>query len=673
MSEQRKLTTIMAVDVAGYSRAAEADESAAADTVRRVRSVIDEIVAPLGGRIFNTAGDGFMVELPTASAGVEAATQLLAARDAPQVRIGLHLGEVIVSDNGDLLGHGVNVAARLQQMAEPGSALVSQAVQTQIRDGRIKLAPLGKVQLDKMHDRIDVFALSTVGGAKSFRRVFWRRTRRALIALLVVGVLGVGGYAAWRMYGPQQAAETPRLAVLRFETIGETEPHFAETLADELITQASRVQGLAVVARASSFALEGADASPQGAARELHATMVLTGSVRRVDDRVRVVALLAEAPGGRQIWSEQFERPLSEIYILQNQIAARVAQSVGLRALPPPRRVDPDAYDFYVRGREVTSTEPEAAISLFEEAVRRDPQFAGAWARLGTARGRVARQRWLMSPPGTAIEASWYVDAFAALDRAIELDPGAPFPYETRSSLLATLGRWHEALEAADQAAERGGGNATIYSFLGYTQRGESATRSAIVRDPLNADRWLNLGQYCKFAGDLACAIDAFEHEFRINPNQAPFYLALALHRAGRNAEALALTRTGETYWVEVFDTPDSAPLTLDLIRAILGEGEVPPSDQLLATLDHGGYPDNLIDVFIETNRAADAARILPRWTAGSRPSLPLLFDFPLAPMRARPEFWDLMEREGILDVWREVGPPDFCAREPVCEPYLGR
>src|SRR5262245_11563639 len=150
MSEQRKLTTIMAVDVAGYSRAAETDESGAADAVRRLRDVISTIVAPLGGRIFNTAGDGFMMELPTASAGVDAAIQLLAAPGAPQVRIGLHLGEVIVSENGDLLGHGVNVAARLQQMAEPGSALVSHAVQAQIHSARVKLAPLGKVQLDKM-------------------------------------------------------------------------------------------------------------------------------------------------------------------------------------------------------------------------------------------------------------------------------------------------------------------------------------------------------------------------------------------------------------------------------------------------------------------------------------------------------------------------------------------
>lgn len=305
MSEKRKLTTIMAVDVAGYSRAAEADESAAAETVRQVRGAIDAIVAPLGGRIFNTAGDGFMIELPTASAGIEAASQLLAAPDAIQVRIGLHLGEVIVAEAGDLLGHGVNVAARLQQMAEPGSAIVSQAVQAQIHSGRVTLTPLGKVQLDKMHDRIDVFALSP-NAKRSFGRVAWRRGRRAVLALLAVALLGVGGYTAWRTFAPQETVKASRLAVLRFQSAEDADAPFAEAMADEVISFVGRAPGIDVVARASSFALTGDRATPQEAARELGATFVLTGAVRRSADRISVAAQLSEAPSGRVVWSRDF-------------------------------------------------------------------------------------------------------------------------------------------------------------------------------------------------------------------------------------------------------------------------------------------------------------------------------------------------------------------------------
>jgi adenylate cyclase len=674
MSEQRKLATIMAVDVAGYSRAAEADESAAADAVRHLRTAIETTIAPLGGRIFNSAGDGFMIELPTASAGVEAATQLLAAPDAPKVRIGLHLGEVIVSESGDLLGHGVNVAARLQQMAEPGSAVVSQAVQAQIHSSRVKLAPLGKVQLDKMHDRIDVFALSP-DKKRSFRRVFWRRTRRALIALLMIGVLGVGGYAAWRTFGSQQTSEAPRLAVLRFETLGETEPYFTETLADELIAYASRMEGLDVIGRTSSFSLEGARATPQVAASELDATLVLTGSVRRTGDRVRVTAQLAEAPSGRQMWTEEFERPVSEVYLLQHEIAARVAVAAGLRAnAPQARRVDPRAYELYVRGREANLGDPQAAVALYEQAVALDPEFATAWARLADARRSVVYRRWVRTP-NTPVDPSWISSALSAADRAIALDPGASLPYEVRSRSFALLGRWADALEASERAAERGGGAADVYLTLGYNRRAATLARRVIERDPLDARGWGRLGTACQNAQDLACNVEANERYYRLAPDEAPYFLVIALNRAGRSAEALELTRRQAQAWREFLDRPDVRPLDMPLLRAMLGEGEPPPSANLLASLEGGADKLQVIQILVELNRGEDAAQVLPRWMSADRPGLQYLYDYQLAPMRARPEFWDLMEREGSAQLWRESGEwPDFCERErAVCEAHLRR
>jgi adenylate cyclase len=671
--QQRKLTTIMSVDVAGYSHSAEKDEAKALETVSALKRIIDAVVVPLGGRVFNTAGDGVMIELPTASAGVDAAAQLLAAPGAPSIRIGLHLGEVTVTETGDLLGHGVNVAARLQAMAEPGSAIVSQAVQAQIHSDRIKLRPLGRVQLDKMHERLDVYALSGAGGAKSFRRVMWRRTRRALAALLVIGILGAGGYAAWRTFGPQQTAEAPRLAVLRFETIGETEPFFAETLADELISEASRMEGLDVIARASSFTLEGARATPQNAASELNATLVLTGSVRRNANRVRVTAQLAEAPGGRQLWTDEFDRPLGEIYLLQSEIAVRVALAAGLRAnAPPGRRVNPEAYELYVRGREAGLSDAQTAVSLLEQAVARDAGFSAAWAHLADARNQVAYLRWVQAPPGVALDPSWLEPALAAADRAIALDPGAPLPYQIKANAFGHLGRWADSLEASERAAERDGGSSSVYATLGYVRRATAIARRGVERDPLDSDWWYSLGLYCRLGRDLPCAVEAFDRLGRLIPDLAPYYLALALHRAGRSAEALELTRQQPQAWLEFFG-PHTAPVDMQLMRAMLGEGEAPSSAYLLATLQTGGFVDNLIDVYTELNRGEDAAQMLPHWTPASRPSLLSLYDYRLAPMRARPEFWDLMEREGIAQLWRESGEwPDFCERErAVCEAHL--
>jgi adenylate cyclase len=672
MNEQRKLTTIMAIDVAGYSHAAESDDSAAAANVALLRAKIDQVISLLGGRVFSTAGDGVMVEFPTVSAGVDAAVQLLdaiRASDMPQVRIGLHADEVVVAENGDLLGHGVNVAARLQGMAEPGTALLSQAVH--VRKSGVALRPLGRVQLDKMDEHVDVFALGA-GPNQHFPRVWWRRWRVAASAALVV--LFAALVAVIGLRGANEASTAhPRLAVLRFEILGDTESHFAETLADELIAYASRMEGLDVIARASSFSLEGARATPQGAADELSATLVLTGSVRRVGENVRVTAQLAEAPNGRQLWADEFERPLSEVYLLQHEIAARVSVAAGLRAnAPAARRVDPQAYEFYVRGREATlRNDAHAAVALYEQAIAVDPQLAAAWAYLAWSHQLVAVERWASAPPGTPIDSSWFAPALSAADQAIALDPGAPLPYEVRSRAFRYMGFWRDSLEASEGAIERGGGSASVYATLGYLRRATAIARRGVERDPLSSLWWRSLGMYCKSARDLQCAVEAFERSHRLAPNDPPFTLALTLHRVGRSAEALALTRQQERAWLEFFG-PDMAPIDMQLLRAMLGEGDAPSSAQLLATLQQGGDVNNLMVVFAELNRGADAVQLLPRWTAAARPSLAILYDYPFAPMRARPQFWALMEREGILDVWREVGPPDFCEVEPVCEAHLG-
>lgn len=210
MVAQRKLATIMSVDVAGYSRAAELDDGAAAEAVGTLRRAIEDVIAPFDGRIFNSAGDGFMIEFPVASSGAQAALKLLSESNAgvrpmPKIRIGLHLGEVIAGENGDLLGHGVNVAARLQALAAPGEAIVSGAVQSQLRKAAgVPLTPRGRVQLAKMNERIEVFALAPEQQEVPWRD--WRRFAKPLAAALAVIVLGLGGWFGWHAFGAQGGA-----------------------------------------------------------------------------------------------------------------------------------------------------------------------------------------------------------------------------------------------------------------------------------------------------------------------------------------------------------------------------------------------------------------------------------------------------------------------------------
>ncbi|MES1197119.1 MAG: adenylate/guanylate cyclase domain-containing protein, partial [Pseudomonadota bacterium] len=386
----KRLATILSLDVAGYSRAAERDDEAAAADVRQLRAAITEIVAPHGGRVFNTAGDGFMLEFPSAAAGVQAAMDLLnaaATRPLPKMRIGVHLGDVIAEANGDLLGHGVNVAARLQALAAPGTAMVSESVRAQVRSAtELKFQPEGRVQLDKMSERMEVFSLNPAG-VSGLSKIGRRRLLRTAV-LGGAGAVVLGGGAAWYAFGPRFSGVKPRLAVLKFQNIGGAEPFFAEGMADELTSELARIDGLDVVGRASSFALDGADATPEGAARKLNATLILSGSVRKNDGAVRVQTQLVQAPSGRQIWAEGFEKPASHVFTLQRDIAVKIARQIDVRtATGPTPAIDPRAYDLYLEARtrnmEATSIDQfEAVRDLFRAALVLQPDFARAWSGL---------------------------------------------------------------------------------------------------------------------------------------------------------------------------------------------------------------------------------------------------------------------------------------------------
>lgn len=668
MEEQRKLTTIMAVDVAGYSRAAEADEAAAVRTVRRARAAIEAIVGPLGGRIFSTAGDGFMIELPNASAGVEAATQLIAAPDAPAVRIGLHVGEAIAAENGDLLGHGVNVAARLQQMAEPGSALITQAAL--VRKAGVTARSLGRIKLDKMQERQDVFALGAKPGQR-FPRVFWRRWRAATMAACAVLAVLIIGASVWPG-APWRDGHAARLAVLRFESDGDTDPAFAEGVADELITELSRVQSMEVTARASSFALTGDRATPANAAHELGARYVLTGSVRRLPQVIRVHADLSEAPSGRVVWSQAFEGPPTDAFVLQREMAVQVAQAVGTRlSAPPPHRVDAEAYQLYLQARELqtrsVSRNWRGVRDLYRSAVDRDPRFVQAWAALARAEANVANETIDTGPADAAYTPEMVAPALEAAHRAASLDDGLAEPYLVQSLVYSWLGQWRQAALALREGEQRGGrGAAPFYRAVGYLRESRRAREESASLDPLSADAWTNLAFTCEYIDDEACHLSAAKraHDMAPEDGAAARGLVRALVANDRRDEAWTLIQQME--WQRLDD------LSNRVLRWQTGHGQKPRPAEIVAALDRGNeYIDVAVGLLADMGEWDAAARLLDRWGPPSRSYLFALFREQWAPIRRTPQFWALMEREGLVAFWRENRRwPDFCEREPVCRPY---
>ncbi|MEQ1817859.1 MAG: adenylate/guanylate cyclase domain-containing protein [Terricaulis sp.] len=266
----RKLAAIVSVDIAGFSALAERDAAEALAHVARVRTYATAIVAKYNGRIFNTAGDGLMLEFISATDALNAAIALCEIEKEAKLRFGVHFGEVTETANGDLLGHDVNIAARLQAEAAPGTILASPIIHSSAApDLAAKLQPRGKIKLAKMRTLMSVYALDPSGA-------------------------------------PVKAhATTPTLAVLAFDTPARDRATrtLADGVSEEILYAVSRLPGLKVIGATSSFAFRGRD-KPR-AAKALNATHILDGSVRRSDDRVRISATLAEAESGVVLWSER--------------------------------------------------------------------------------------------------------------------------------------------------------------------------------------------------------------------------------------------------------------------------------------------------------------------------------------------------------------------------------
>lgn len=496
MDSRKRLATILSLDVVGYSRAAERDDDAAARAVRSMRAAIDERVAPFNGRVFSTAGDGFMLEFPSAGAGVQAAMALLDATASgdgalPNIRIGLHLGDVIEEADGDLLGHGVNVAARLQALAEPGSALVSETVRAQVRAAaNIPFIPQGRVRLDKMDERLEVFLIAPAGAAR-FSKISRRRlTRLAVAGAAVLAVLALG-FGAWRLSGAQ--AEAPLLAVLPFDAIPRDAPDtaFAEDFSAELHYVISRSgPGLRLIGQTSSFSLTGEAKRWENVHEQLRASHILDGSIERRDgDSLIVTYELIDAASAEQLGVFRIETDVARVEFACADIASRVRDLLELVGDGDfsARRLDAGAVDLYLRGKRFFGGDGEAqvqsqrdAIQALRRATQLEPAFARAWRQLAyvyatyrfhapsaqeraqaETSGRQAAERYLELAPREAdawVMRLWFEPDPAAAEhqwrRAVEIDPHHWFVVRTQAGHLVGMGRGEDALVLLDPAIE---------------------------------------------------------------------------------------------------------------------------------------------------------------------------------------------------------------------------
>jgi len=479
---ERRLAAILAADVAGYSRLMGADEAGTARVLREHRAAVDPVVSSHGGRIVKTTGDGVLLEFPSIVAAVECAVavqKLMAERnaDVPEdrrmlLRIGINLGDVLIEGN-DILGDGVNIAARLETIAEPGSICISDAAYQQVRD-KLNLAfeDAGEKQLKNIMRPVRVYALC--GSPQP------AHSNTAVTS--------------------QVANDQPSIVVLPFICLSDDRQHelLADGMTEDIITLLARLPGFFVIARQTSFVYKGQAVDIRRVGKDLGVRYVVEGSLRPMDKQVRVSAHLIEASTGTQLWANQFDTEIGNAYELQDQIARGIASRIEpeltraeIALIRRRGHGNASAWSFFREGYGLISLKGwseetvKEATDLLQKAVHLDPDFALARAQLALLLSLGTRLG--LTEDGEAAIA----EARAESERAVGLDQDA-------SEVLGLAG--------------------CALAELGDTIRGVELVERAVENDPSNAQAWVALGGALCLLGRFEEGIEKFAHGMRLIP-----------------------------------------------------------------------------------------------------------------------------------------------------------
>jgi TolB-like protein/class 3 adenylate cyclase/Tfp pilus assembly protein PilF len=548
---ERKLTAILCADVFGYSRLMGENEEATLRTLSSYRKLIDSLIEQHRGRFVNSAGDSVLAEFASVVNAVQCAVEIqstLKAENATlppkrrmEFRIGVNLGDVMV-DGEQIYGDGVNVAARLESLAAPGGICISGTVHEQVRD---KLAlgyeDAGEQEVKNIARPVRVWRVLAEPGTgaspgtrtqrvprKHVRRGVFSLAGLALIAAVIVFVqhLSLRPPTTTASIPPAQSPalplpNIPSIAVLPFTNMsGDREQeYFSDGMTDDIITALSRLQGLFVIDRNSAFAYKGKPVKAQQVSRELGVHYVLEGSVRKEVNQVRITAQLVDATTDYEIWAERYDRPLQDIFALQDEIVRKIVTTLKLQLTLQEQGVlvrkttdNLDAYDDLLRGMESlgsgTKDANMTARQMFERAVALDPQYASAYASIGLTYLIDWESQWNTDPKilGQANELA---------QKAVALDDSLPAAHDILGD---------------------------IYLFKRQHDQAIAEAERAIALDPNRADGYVDLALILRFSGRAEEALESVNKAMRLNPHYPAYYLQVlgqAYCQVGRYEDAI--------------------------------------------------------------------------------------------------------------------------------------
>ncbi|HZO42169.1 MAG TPA: tetratricopeptide repeat protein [Methylomirabilota bacterium] len=534
----RKLAAILSADAEGYSRLMGDDEVATVRAITEYRAVIASMVAARGGRVVDAPGDNVLAEFASVVDAVQSAVDIqreLGSRNAAlpptrrmRFRIGINLGDVIVE--GDrLYGDGVNIAARLESLADGGGICLSGTAYDQI-EGKLPFGYefKGEHSVKNITRPVRVYRLhldpSAAPGPRARARSRLVKPVAAAVAILVL--LGAAGWVGWRWLRPPESAglplpDRPSVAVLPFSNLSQdpSQEYFSDGVTEDLITGLSKVSGLFVIARNSVFTYKGKAVKVRDVGRDLGVRYVLEGGVQRSGSRVRITAQLVDATTGYHIWAERYDREVNDIFALQDEVTQRIVSAMAVklteaekRRLGRPPTGNPEAYDLVLRGHEerrLTTRDGNAeARRLFVKALDLDPNYAAAY--LGLAWTHL--QSW---------QFMWSTDR-EGLERARELAERAIALNESLVGAHHVLGQ--------------------IYLWMKQHDRAIAEAQQAVALAPNDADGYETLAETLCWSGRPEECIQAIRHAMRLNPHYPYFYdwtLGHGYYLTGQRQQAL--------------------------------------------------------------------------------------------------------------------------------------